>query len=282
MAAHDLNALEAWIGKTESREDLISPAPAAGLSATLDYGTPRASVGDPLPPLWHWLYFHAVPRPSETDRDGHPRRGGFLPPVALPRRMWAGSRIRFESPLRVGDRARRDSAIASISHKQGSAGDLVFVTVRHRIYRGDALAIEEEQDLVYRETATGNATPAPQPAPEEAQWTREITPDPVLLFRYSAFTLNSHRIHYDRDYAMNVEGYQGLVVQGPLTATLLLDSLYREWPDAQVKSFSFRGMRPLLDGRQVLLQGRRDDTSATLWALDEGGALAMKANARLQ
>ena len=281
MAANDLNALEAWIGRTESREDLISPAPAAGLSATLDYSTPRASVGDPLPPLWHWLYFHAVSRPSDTDRDGHPRRGGFLPPVALPRRMWAGSRIRFESPLRVGDRARRDSAIASISHKQGSAGDLVFVTVRHRIYHGDALAIEEEQDLVYRETAAGNAASAPQPAPAEAQWSREIAPDPVLLFRYSAFTLNSHRIHYDRDYAMKVEGYPGLVVQGPLTATLLLDSLYRQWPDAQVKSFRFRGVRPLLEGRPLLLQGRRDDTSATLWALDEGGALAMKADARL-
>jgi 3-methylfumaryl-CoA hydratase len=181
----------------------------------------------------------------------------------------------------VGDRARRDSTIASVSHKQGSAGDLVFVTVRHRIYHGDALAIEEEQDLVYRETAAGNAASAPQPAPAEAQWSREIAPDPVLLFRYSAFTLNSHRIHYDRDYAMKVEGYPGLVVQGPLTATLLLDSLYRQWPDAQVKSFRFRGVRPLLEGRPLLLQGRRDDTSATLWALDDGGALAMKADARL-
>jgi 3-methylfumaryl-CoA hydratase len=281
LAALDVNALQAWVGKTESREDQICPAPAAGLSATLDYDTTRASVGESLPPLWHWLYFHAVPRSSDTDTDGHPRRGDFLPPVALPRRMWAGSRIRFESPLRVGEQARRVSTIASISHKQGSAGDLVFVTIRHRIYRGDALAIEEEQDLVYRELSTGDTAPAPKTAPAEPQWTREIEPDPVLLFRYSAFTLNSHRIHYDRDYATKVEGYPGLVVQGPLTATLLLDSLYREMPAAQVKAFQFRGMRPLLEGRRFLVQGRRDDSSVTLWALDDGGAMAMKADAQL-
>ena len=281
MTHLDISALEAWVGRQESREDVISPGPAAGLSATLDYGSPRARVGEPLPPLWHWLYFLPALPASELGEDGHARRGGFLPPVTLPRRMWAGSRIRFESPLRVGDQARRDSTIASVSHKQGSAGDLVFITVRHRIYCNDKLAIEEEQDIVYREAATGNSVPKPKPAPEEAQWTRQIAPDPVLLFRYSALTFNSHRIHYDRDYATKVEGYPDLVVQGPLTATLLLDSLYREWPDAQVEGFRFRGVRPLLEGRPLLLQGRRNDRSATLWALDGGGALAMKADARL-
>ncbi len=282
MAAVDVSALQAWIGRTESREELISPAPVARLSATLDYDAPRATDGEPLPPLWHWLYFHAMPRPSEMDRDGHARRGGFLPPVLLPRRMWAGSRLRFESPLRVGDRARRVSTIASISHKKGSAGALVFVTVRHQVYRNGTLVIEEEQDLVYRETAIGSADPAPKPAPAEAQWTRKIEPDPVLLFRYSALTFNSHRIHYDRDYAARVEGYPGLLVQGPLTATLLLDSLHRERPGGQVTAFSFRGMRPLLEGRHFLVQGRRDDDeSASLWALDEGGALAMQADVQL-
>ena len=280
MAAVDVSALQAWVGRTESREDLISPAPVAGLSATLDYGAPRAAAGEPLPPLWHWLYFCAMPRPSELDRDGHARRGGFLPPVPLPRRMWAGSRLRFESPLRVGDRARRVSTIASISQKKGSAGELVFVTVRHQVYGNGTLAIEEEQDLVYRET--GSAERAPKPAPAQAQWTRKIEPDPVLLFRYSALTFNSHRIHYDRDYATRAEGYPGLLVQGPLTATLLLDSLYREWPEGQVTAFSFRGMRPLLEGRHFLVQGRRDDaTSASLWALDDGGALAMTAAVQL-
>ena len=280
--AVDADKLQAWVGRAETRDDLISPVPVAALSATLDYGAPCASTGDPLPPLWHWLYFHSMPRPSETDRDGHARRGGFLPPVPLPRRMWAGSRVSFESPLRVGDRARRISTIASISRKEGSAGELVFVTVRHQVYRGEALAIEEEQDLVYREAASGSTTQAPLPAPAEAHWTREIEPDPVLLFRYSALTFNSHRIHYDRDYATKVEGYPGLLVQGPLTATLLLDSLHRECPDAQVNRFQFRGTRPLFEGGALRIQGRREsDHSVSLWALDASGALAMTAEARL-
>jgi 3-methylfumaryl-CoA hydratase len=278
----DITALEAWVGRQESREDVISPGPAAGLSATLDYDSPRARVGDPLPPLWHWLYFLPALPASELGEDGHARRGGFLPPVTLPRRMWAGSRIRFESPLSVGEQARKVSTIASINHKQGGAGELVFVTVRHRIYCNDKLAIEEEQDIVYREAATGSSAPKPEPAPEEAQWTRQIAPDPVLLFRYSALTFNSHRIHYDRDYATRVEGYPDLVVQGPLTATLLLDLLHRERPEWQVKAFRFRGMRPLLAGRHLLVQGRCEkDDSVALWALDEGGALAMAATARL-
>ena len=280
--AIDVDKLQPWVGRTENREDLISPVPVAGLSATLDYGATRACAGEALPPLWHWLYFHSIPRPSETDRDGHAKRGEFLPPVPLPRRMWAGSRVSFESPLRVGDRARRISAIASISHKTGKAGELVFVTVRHQVFREAVLAIEEEQDLVYRETASGSTNPAPLPAPAQAQWTRDIEPDPVLLFRYSALTFNSHRIHYDRAYATKVEGYPGLVVQGPLTATLLLDLLYREWPAAQVSRFQFRGTRPLFEDRPLRIQGRREsDHVVSLWTLDASGALAMTAEARL-
>lgn len=280
--AIDVDTLQAWIGRSESREDLISPVPVAALSAALDYGAPRACAGEALPPLWHWLYFHSMPRSSETDRDGHAKRGEFLPPVPLPRRMWAGSRIRFESPLLVGDRARRISTIASISRKKGSAGELVFVTVSHQVYRGEVLAIEEEQDLVYREAASGGTIQAPPPAPARAHWTREITPDPVLLFRYSALTFNSHRIHYDRDYATKVEGYPGLLVQGPLTATLLLDLLYREWPAAQVSRFQFRGTRPLFEDRPLRIQGRREsDHVVSLWTLDASGALAMTAEARL-
>lgn len=281
MSGVDLSALQAWIGRQESHSDVISRVPVAGLSAALDYDSPRAEIGEPLPLPWHWLYFLPTPAASAVDVDGHPRRGGFLPPVVLPRRMWAASSIRVISPLYVGDEVRRLSTISDISHKQGSSGELVFVTVQHEIFRGEALAIEEQQSLVYREADTGGSAPAPKPPPATAQWSREILPDPVLLFRFSALTFNSHRIHYDRDYAMSVEGYDGLVVQGPLTASLLLDLLYRELPGEKVATFRFRGVRPLLDGKPMQLQGCRDGDTVLLWALDADGALAMEATATL-
>lgn len=273
--------LEAWVGRRESLEDVIAPAPVARLSATLDHPAPRAVAGEALPLPWHWLYFLPAVPASGLDVDGHARRGGFLPPVPLPRRMWAGSRIRVATPLRVGERVRRESTISDIRHKRGSSGDLVFVTLLHQFFRGDTLALEEQQDLVYREASAGNMMPAAKPAPASAQWSRQVTPDPVLLFRYSALSFNAHRIHYDREYATAQEGYGGLVVQGPLTATLLLDLLYREMPGAQVVTFSFRGVRPLLDGHSFQLQGRCDERAVRLWALDAAGALAMDARAEL-
>ena len=284
MSAIELEALRAWIGRQETRTDVISPVPVAGLSATLDYPAPRATPGEPLPPLWHWLYFLPAAPASAIDRDGHPRRGDFLPPVPLPRRMWAGSDIRFAAPLRVGDEVERVSVIEDVSHKRGRSGELVFVTVLHRLVRGGQLAIEERQHLVYREAGGDRAapsvrSPAAGPAPGQAQWSRLVQPDPVLLFRYSALTFNSHRIHYDRDYATAGEGYAGLVVQGPLTATLLLDLLERELPGVQLQSFRFRGVRPLLDGDAFRVQGSRDGDRAELWALDGSGALAMTASA---
>lgn len=281
MSGVDLSALRAWIGRQETRSDVISPAPVAGLSAALDYDSPRAEVGDPLPLPWHWLYFLPTPAASAMDVDGHARRGGFLPPVVLPRRMWASSSIRFVSPLYVGDSVRRESTISDISHKQGSSGELVFVTIQHQIYRGDELAIEEQQSLVYREADAAGGPPVAKPSPAKAQWSREVLPDPVLLFRYSALTFNSHRIHYDRDYAMSVEGYGGLVVQGPLTATLLLDLVHRELPKEQVAVFRFRGVRPVLEGQALQLQGCRDGDSVLLWALDASGGLVMEATVEL-
>jgi 3-methylfumaryl-CoA hydratase len=239
-----------------------------------------AGPGERLPEPWHWLFFLPAPAASALDTDGHPRRGDFLPPVPLPRRMWAGSTLRFLGQLCVGDEVQRVSTISDVSLKQGSSGALVFVSVQHAIYRDGELVLAEDQQLVYREP--GGSGPAPaQPAPAPAQWSREIVPDPVLLFRYSALTFNSHRIHYDRDYAVQQEGYAGLVVQGPLTATLLLDLLRRELPDARLAAFRFRGVRPLLDGAPLRLQGRRDDNSVRLWALDASGALAMDAQAEL-
>jgi 3-methylfumaryl-CoA hydratase len=281
VTAVDITALQAWTGRQEARADVVTAAPVAGLSATLDYPASLAAVGEPLPLPWHWLYFLPCPRASEIDVDGHPRRGGFLPPVPLPRRMWAGSAIRFLTPLYVGDAVRRVSTIREVVHKQGGSGDLVFVKLQHEIFRGDTLAIEEQQDLVYREASGGNRAPSGKPPPAAAQWSREISPDPVLLFRYSALTFNGHRIHYDRDYARGEEGYAGLVVQGPLTATLLLDLLRREIPGADIGTFRFRGLRPLLDTEPFQVQGRCDGSTVNLWALDASGTMAMDAQAEL-
>lgn len=282
MSAVDIALLQRWIGRTETRSDVLSAAPVAALSASLDYEHSRAQVGDALPACWHWLYFQEFVPASGLAGDGHALRGGFLPPVALPRRMWAGSRLRFVAPLTLGDAARRVSTIATVKHKQGRGGELVFVTVRHQIFQGDQLAIEEEQDLVYREPTAANVVSLPRPAPAVAQWSREVRPDAVLLFRYSALTFNSHRIHYDRDYARGEEGYASLVMQGPLSATLLLDLLHGELPHAAVAAFEFRAIRPLLEGVPLQLQGRRDGNAVSLWALDASGALAVEAQARLQ
>ena len=285
MADIDINHLRSWIGRQESRCDLITAAPLACLGAALDRpacgSVTGAGAGEPLPPLWHWLYFLPAPPASQLDIDGHALRGDFLPPVPLPRRMWAGSNIRFESAPRVGDPLRRVSTIADVSHKQGSSGELVFVTVRHEVFSAATLALTEEQQLVYRDQSGGISTRPALAAPAAAQWSRELVPDPVLLFRYSALTFNRHRIHYDRDYAVAIEGYAGLVVQGPLTATLLLDTLHRHLPGKRLASFRFRGVKPLLDGQPIQLQGRRDGDTVSLWALDSTGALAMQANAEL-
>lgn len=282
MSTIDIEALRGWIGRRETRSDILSAAPVAGLSATLDYQAPLAAMGEALPPLWHWLYFLPATAASEVDVDGHARRGGFLPPVPLPRRMWAGSDIRFVTPLRVGDAVERVSTIEEVSHKHGRSGELVFVTVLHQVSCDAGLALEERQNLVYRAADTsGHAAVPAQKAPATAQWSRLVQPDPVLLFRYSALTFNSHRIHFDRDYATREEGYAGLVVQGPLTATLLLDLLRREQPGVALQSFRFRGTRPLLDGDAFQLQGRSDGERAQLWALDGGGAVVMTASATL-
>ncbi len=282
MSAVDIKKLQRWIGRTQTRRDVLCAAPVAALSASLDYLQPRALVGDALPPCWHWLYFQDATAASGLGVDGHVLRGDFLPPVSLSRRMWAGSRLRFVAPLKVGDAVRRISTIATVTHKHGRSGELVFVTLSHQIFQGDFLAIEEEQDLVYREPDAANVVPLPRPAPAQAQWSRDLRPDAVLLFRYSALTFNSHRIHFDRDYAMDKEGYAALVVQGPLTATLLLDMLHRESPDTEVATFEFRALRPLLEGLTLQLQGRQDGNAVRLWALDASGALAMEAQALLR
>ena len=283
----DSSGLAAWVGRTETAHDTASTAPPQGLAATLDHDRIDWAAGDALPPLWHWLYFLPRPRARDIGPDGHARRGGFLPPVPLPRRMWAGSRFEFIAPLRVGDRLQRLSTIESITPRSGRSGALVFVTVRHEISRiGETgPALREWHDIVYREAANaaaaapGVAGQAADPGP--APWQRTLVPDDVLLFRYSALTFNGHRIHYDRRYVTQQEGYPGLVVHGPLIATLLLDLLHRHAPGAGVSRYRFKALKPAFDGEPLHLYGRPDGEQVELWAASADGSLLMQAQAVL-
>jgi 3-methylfumaryl-CoA hydratase len=279
--------LSTWIGRSETVRDTAHPTPVVALTATLDHPAASAEPGTPLPPLWHWLYFLPMHRQSEIGADGHAKRGGFLPPVPLPRRMWAGSQFEFHSPLRVGDRMARTSWIADVSSKEGRTGKLVFVKVRHELRCNDAAepALVEFHDIVYREAQRPHdVAPPPQKAVEGAAWQREIVPDDVLLFRYSALTFNGHRIHYDRAYATGVEGYPGLVVHGPLIATLLMDLLRRQMPQADVATFRFKAVRPTFDLHPFRVSGEllADGKTAHLWAQDHEGWLTMDATATLR
>ncbi len=268
-----------WVGRTETLEDVVTAAPLAALSALLDRDEPAPRPGDAAPPLAHWLYFQPLYRESDVGADGHAVKGSFLPPVALPRRMWAGSRLTFMRPLVVGSAVRRTTTIRDITAKQGKSGALVFVTIRHEVSDAGGLVLSDEHDIVYR-GETGLA-PRADPAPTGETWRREIRPDPVLLFRYSAVTFNSHRIHYDHPYATQVEGYPGLVVHGPLIATLLVDLLRREVPGATLKTYAFRALRPLFDTANFFTCGVPDEPkrSARLWTRDAEGAMTMDATA---
>jgi 3-methylfumaryl-CoA hydratase len=283
-----MDTLSNWVGRSQTLHDTITATPVLALAATLDHPAPEATPGLPLPPLWHWLYFLPLHRASEIGPDGHALRGGFLPPVPLPRRMWAGSRFEFRGPVCVGDAVARTSTIEAVNEKQGRTGPLVFVTVRHELRCNAASepALVEWHDIVYRgDKQAGDPEPAPTKAPElqgSAAWGRVIVPDDVLLFRYSALTFNGHRIHYDRRYVTGVEGYPGLVVHGPLIATLLMDLLRREAPAADVASFRFKAVRPTFDGRPMRVNGWRDGNEVRLWAQDHEGWLTMDATATLR
>ena len=277
-----LDHLRTWIGRTETRTDLAAAVPYAALSATLDREDAEPADGTVVPPLWHWLYFLPMAPMRDVGPDGHPKRGGFLPPVPLPRRMFAGGRFEFHHPLKIGERISRTSRITDVSGKEGRSGTLVFVTVRHEISNSAGVALSEEHDIVYRENPRTDApVPKPTPAPAGETFSREIVPDPVLLFRYSALTFNSHRIHYDRSYATEVEGYPGLIVHGPLIATLLVDLLRRSLPDAKISRFSFRAVRPLFDIHRFTVCGRAEGKRVALWSRDHEGYLSMQASAEL-
>jgi 3-methylfumaryl-CoA hydratase len=272
--------LDEWVGREEARGDTITVAPLVALSALLDRDDPVPRAGEAAPPLAHWLYFLPRYRQSAAGPDGHAARGEFLPPVPLPRRMWAGSRLEFLRPLLVGREVTRRSRILSVVPKEGRSGALVFVSVRHEVSDADGLVLSDEHDIVYR--GESPAAPPAVAAPTHEAWRREIRPDPLLLFRYSAVTFNGHRIHYDHPYATGVEGYPGLVVHGPLIATLLVDLLRRERPGAVLRSYSFRAMRPLFDTAAFSVCGapQASGSEARLWTRDGGGAVTMEATAK--
>jgi 3-methylfumaryl-CoA hydratase len=267
----------AWTGRRTTATDEATRWPVEALAATLDVTNPAPRKGDAMPPGWHWLYFLEAKPASELGPDGHPRRGGFLPPVALPRRMWAGGRLAFHEPLRVGDELEKDSEILSVSEKTGKTGALVFVTVRHTITANGKLAVVEDHDIVYRDAAKPTDAPAQtRQAPASAAWRREVAPDPVLLFRFSALTFNGHRIHYDLDYVRDEEHYPGLIVHGPLQTMLMLE-LCRARGQRPVKKLDYRAQHPVFHTERLTVNGNPHAAGmrAEVWTTNGAGAYAM-------
>lgn len=269
-----------WIGRQETQQDLILDTKVQALAATLDADV-VSEEGAPLPPLWHWIFFNPMHKASELGHDGHAKKGGFLPPIDLPRRMWAGGRFEFIEPLRIGDKVSRVSTIKNVVLKEGKSGKLAFVTVEHDIRGETGGHWREEHDIVYREAPVEpwKAPEHPVIDEEECDFYRNIEPDPVLLFRYSALTFNGHRIHYDREYCQQEEGYPGLIFHGPLTATFLMELVRSK---KEIKKFKFKALRPLFDHLSCSVHGRTDGDRVLLWAKDSMQQRAMEAEAWTQ
>lgn len=281
MTTIDIEYLQQWVGRQQSAEDDITLFPARALAAALDNQT-LPENGDPLPLFWEWMYFLATPLASETGADGHPDKGGFLPPVPLPRRMWAAGEVEFCQSIIIGQRAKRVSTIDSVELKEGSTGTLVFINLRHEIYQQDVLCVRQVQNIVYREQPSERlALPAGKPAPDASDFSQTCQADPVLLYRYSALTFNGHRIHYDRDYAVNEELYPALVVHGPLLVTLLLELQRSHLANRQIKHFKFRAVRPTFDSQPFTLSGSVVDENLSLWSADHEGFTCMTIKAQL-
>ena len=281
MTAIDLAYLRTWIGRSHTDEDVITSRHARLMAVTVDHPHPdRIRDGEPLPPLWHWIYFLEGLPPGELGRDGHPARGGFLPPVPLANRMWAGGRVAFVAPVPIGARVNKASRVLAVDLKTGRAGDLVFVTVLHELTAmSGELLVREEHDIVYKNASpaapgTGDAEPLPADA-----HCRPFVPTSTTLFRYSALTFNGHRIHYDQDYCRNVEGYPNLVIHGPLTATMLA-SFAEEAGGRHLREFSYRGLRPALLGEALTLVAEITGTTAVVSARLANGATCMRAEVR--
>ncbi len=282
----DEKKLQKWVGRFEERKEIINPGPANFMGATLNHNGRDYKKGDMLPDCWHWLYFLDAPRMDQLGVDGHAALGNFLPPVALPRRMWAGARLKFHSPIIIGEEMVKTSTVESIEKKTGRSGDLCFVTVKHRLFSGSTLRLEEHHDIVYRgDMKTKAQKSSPFPAPTDADLSREITPSSILLFRYSALTFNGHRIHYDLEYCKKVEKYPGLVFHAPLTATLMLE-LAREHFQGRTKipvfsELNLKAVSPLFHHKPFELHLKEnkteEGTQCQLWATNPDGKLAMSA-----
>jgi 3-methylfumaryl-CoA hydratase len=270
--------LQDWVGKTEQVKDCIYPTPVRALALTLDNPHLEVSEGAPLPEIWHWLYFLPMVARSEIGVDGHPRRGGFLPPIALERRMWASGQVTFHRDLLIGEEITKTSKILKISEKEGKTGKMVFVTVKHSISSVRGVAIDEEQNIVYLPMPEAYTPAPPNPAPNDLEWKEEYSVDPVLLFRFSALTFNAHRIHYDIHYAAEVEKYPGLVVHGPLQALLLLEAARKRNPDKKPARYEFRAVRPLFAFDQLRLGGRPNaEGGHDLYAINTDNNMTMQA-----
>jgi 3-methylfumaryl-CoA hydratase len=290
-------ALEDWVGRQQTVIDSISPVQVRQMAATLnDAARMQEPDSAPLPAGWHWLYFNPIEVQSLLGQDGHPQRGSFLPPVALPRRMWAGGRLTWQRPFQVGSNVDKASEIISVTRKTGRTGEMVFVTVAHRYTDAQGLLLTEEHDIVYRDMPTDAekaallalATQIKSSAhsfERKGEHTQAVNADAVMLYRYSAATFNGHRIHYDVDYCRSVEGYPGLVVHGPLIATLLLGFIENQVvPGARIKSFEFRAMRPTFDlsGFHLHASKTSDANVWQLWSTNNTGQIGIEASVTLQ
>ena len=280
----NLEELKQHIGQRRISTDLVAAGPANLLRLTFGRAEPELTEGDLLPPGWLGLYF--LPRfgPDELRPDGSPLDAGVVPAMPLPRRMFAGEQFRFHRPIKIGEALRRETELSDISMKTGGTGTLVFATVVNRVFGPEGLALEEERRTVFREEVKAgerNQAPRREEAPADVPWRRRIEPDPVLLFRFSALTFNSHRIHYDRAWAMDVEGYPGLVVHGPLTSTLLIDFARDHNPGRVFRTYTTQARAPLFDTKPFELRGRptADGRGAELWAVTPEGTVAMSAQA---
>jgi 3-methylfumaryl-CoA hydratase len=261
----DLDHLRTWIGHEQADRDVAAVRHARLMAATVDRPGPALQAGDALPPLWHWLYFLEARPPGELGPDGHPARGGFLPPVPLSNRMWAGGRVVFEAPIPLGATMDKRSRVRDVRHRRGRSGDLVFVTVLHEVHVDGRRCVREEHDIVYKAPTPPAASAGPgsdaATLPGERVGEAIVTPDATMLFRYSALTFNGHRIHYDLDHCRRVEGYDNLVIHGPLVATLLC-GLAQQVAGRPVRTFDYRGLRPALLGATLTLQAHRDGAAA--------------------
>jgi 3-methylfumaryl-CoA hydratase len=277
-----MKKIEDWVGNQETRTELIHQQSLNGFAALMDQDVPTSAI---VPPGGHWMYFLPTDKQSRLAQDGHAFKGDFLPPIDLPRRMWAGGRLTFHNQLKAGDTAEKTSTIKSVTPKEGRTGNLVFITVQHQVSNQDGICITEEHDIVFRDAPSkGSASPKqPQPAPTDGRWETEVVPDSVMLFRYSALTFNGHRIHYDREYCQNVEGYPGLIVHGPLLGTLLMRLAVQRMEERELSSFNFRNFNPVFDTAAFTLNGREEnDRQCSVWVAGPAGELAVSATAEFK